>query len=224
MIHAGTISTGSGRTSSVAGAYWISSISRLRIDHLAGREADVLADFEGVGANRLASVKGALPVLDEVPEAAHQVMPGLRFRLLQHLRIGEHEVRRRKDVQDLPRGEFDLALVLRGDAAHAGRGIVPPLLLQQERLVDGVVGPGLPRFGAEALVMGRGSMQDRPGPLGAARKWRVVPEPAASCGAPSARAAAACPALPPDARASRNRPPRAAAGDRPERQRGRARS
>ena len=30
MIQAGTISTGSGRTLPVAGAYWISSISRLR--------------------------------------------------------------------------------------------------------------------------------------------------------------------------------------------------
>jgi hypothetical protein len=30
MIQAGTISTGSGRTLSVVGAYWISSISRLR--------------------------------------------------------------------------------------------------------------------------------------------------------------------------------------------------
>ncbi len=30
MIHAGTISTGSGRTVPVAGAYWINSISRLR--------------------------------------------------------------------------------------------------------------------------------------------------------------------------------------------------
>ena len=30
MIHAGTIRIGSGRTVSVAGAYWINSISRLR--------------------------------------------------------------------------------------------------------------------------------------------------------------------------------------------------
>ena len=30
MIQAGTIRIGSGRTSSVVGAYWISSISRLR--------------------------------------------------------------------------------------------------------------------------------------------------------------------------------------------------
>ena len=34
MIHAGTISTGSARTSAVVGAYWMSSISRLRIDDL----------------------------------------------------------------------------------------------------------------------------------------------------------------------------------------------
>ena len=36
MIHAGTMSTGSGRVLAVAGAYWISSISRLRSTTLPG--------------------------------------------------------------------------------------------------------------------------------------------------------------------------------------------
>ena len=39
MIHAGTISTGSGRTFSVVGAYWISSIRRLRNTTLPGLTA-----------------------------------------------------------------------------------------------------------------------------------------------------------------------------------------
>ena len=56
-------------------------------------------------------------------------------------------------------GELDDVLVLLGDAADAGGGVVPPLLLQQEGLVDQVVGPALPRFPAKRRSCGSGSMQ-----------------------------------------------------------------
>jgi hypothetical protein len=48
MIQAGTISTGSGRTLSVRGAYWISSISALRCTTAPWARRQRLAHFEPV--------------------------------------------------------------------------------------------------------------------------------------------------------------------------------
>src|SRR6185369_15719226 len=40
-----------------------------------------------------------------------------------------------------------------GEATHAGCCVVPPLLVQEERLLQDVVGPALPRFPQETLVL-----------------------------------------------------------------------
>jgi hypothetical protein len=72
---------------------------------------------------------------------------------LQQLGVGRQEVRRRHHVEDLAGAELDHRLVLARDAADARGGVVPPLLLQQERLVDEVIRPLLPRLGREALIL-----------------------------------------------------------------------
>src|SRR3546814_1793118 len=68
-------------------------------------------------------------------------------------RVEQQVVAGREDVEDLPGGEFHHGLVMRRDAAHAGGGIVPPLLGQQERLVDQVEGRALPGRVAEPPVL-----------------------------------------------------------------------
>ena len=60
MIQAGTISTGSGRTLSPTGSYWMSSIKRLRKIDLAGCDRERLAELERLHADGLAAVGGAL--------------------------------------------------------------------------------------------------------------------------------------------------------------------
>ena len=82
-----------------------------------------------------------------------EVHAALPHRLLQDLGIREQEVRRRHNVEQLPDRERDNVLVLPRHAAHVGRRIVPPLLLQQEALVDQIVRPALPGFADEAPVL-----------------------------------------------------------------------
>ena len=64
MIQAGTISTGSAWTVRVVGAYWISSISRLRNTTLPGVTATRWPTRIVIGADRFAAGDGALPVLE----------------------------------------------------------------------------------------------------------------------------------------------------------------
>ena len=63
------------------------------------------------------------------------------------------EVRRRQHVEELPRRERDDVLVLLRHAAHARHRVVPPLLHQQERLVDDVVRRLVPGLAREAAVL-----------------------------------------------------------------------
>ena len=56
----------------------------------------------------------------------------------------------------LSRRELDSVLVLFCDAAHTGRSIVPPLLLQQKALVNQIIGPSLPSLAHEASILRQG--------------------------------------------------------------------
>ena len=154
MIQAGTISTGSGRTLRGRRRVLDELDQPVAIDHLARRHRDVAADHEILGADRLLAADRALPVLDAVLRAAHEVHAAVARRVrCRTSGIGQQEVRRREHVEHLARGELDHVLVLLRDAAHAGGRVVPPLLLQQERLVDEVVRPLLPRLAGEAPVL-----------------------------------------------------------------------
>ena len=153
MIHAGTISTGSAKTSSVVGAYWINSISRLRKITAPGVTATSLPGAEPLGAERRLAAGETLPVLPEIDRAARQVHADFGERRRENLGIGGDEVDRRHRVQRLTRDKGRDVLMVSRNAADPGGGAVPPLLLQQEPLVVQVEGRLAPEFGGEAPVL-----------------------------------------------------------------------
>ncbi len=120
---------------------------------LAGRDRDVAADLKLLDAGGTLAAQRTVPVVDEIERARAQVGAALAHRALEDLRIGRDEVGRRHHVQELARAERDHPLVLPRDAAHAGRRVVPPLLRQQEALVDRVEGRLAPRLVDEAPVL-----------------------------------------------------------------------
>eukprot|EP01133_Synstelium_polycarpum_P023734 gene23734-biopygen20289 len=125
----------------------------IAVDHLARRDGHVAAHGIGALPGRMRAHGGALPVLCHMGHAARQVGAAACEGGLLHHGIGQHEVRRRQHVEPLAHGEGDDVLVVRRDAAHARGGAVPPLLLQQEALVDEVVRPALPGRVLEAPVL-----------------------------------------------------------------------
>jgi hypothetical protein len=100
-----------------------------------------------------ASLKSVCAVLDEVPEPAQKVLAALRLGLLQNVRVGQEEVGRGEDVEDLPAGELQRPFVLGRYAAYPGCRVVPPLLLQEEALVDQVERPLVPFCAFEPPVL-----------------------------------------------------------------------
>ena len=86
-------------------------------------------------------------------QAPDEIGPAVLDRVLQSNGIGRQEIRRRENVEELPRGELDDVAVLLSHAVDAGRRVVPPLLLKQERLIAHIVGPPLPLRGREPLVL-----------------------------------------------------------------------
>jgi hypothetical protein len=143
------------------------------VDDLARRHGQRLADLEPLYADRRPAIDGTLPVLEEVPESTHEVHAPLRAGSGEDLRVRQHEVRRREDVEHLPAHEPDAALVQPADAPDAGRGVVPPLLIEQERLGVEVERPALPFCSAEALVV-RQRLDARRAPIEATRASRGV--------------------------------------------------
>ena len=109
--------------------------------------------FERIGADWHLAAGRALEILKEILSASHEIHARVLERRLQHLWIGRDEVGRGDHVEHLTRGEGHHALVLPGDAAHAGHRVVPPLLIQQERLVDQAERKLLPAGMVEAVVL-----------------------------------------------------------------------
>jgi hypothetical protein len=64
MIQAGTITIGSGRTWSVAAAYWM--ISASAVHDLAGGDGDRFPDLERLGAGRRLPGAGTPQILGEI--------------------------------------------------------------------------------------------------------------------------------------------------------------
>src|SRR5262249_45731857 len=71
------------------------------------------------------------------------------------LGVGQDKVGRCQNVEQLPAREFQHTLVMLRHTPNAGGGVVPPLLLQQEVLMDRIEWPLLPGLAAETLVLGK---------------------------------------------------------------------
>ena len=124
--------------------------------HLARRDAHVAPDHEVLNP-RGALVRGqALQVIGRIQRAAQQVGAALLQRALQHHRVGGQLVAGREHVQPLAGGEGHHVFMVFLHALHAVRGGGPPLLLEQERLVQVVERPLLPFGGPEAPVLDGG--------------------------------------------------------------------
>ena len=128
-------------------------------DHLAGRGGEIAPDREHRGI-RLADLQVAaagLDVLGEHMHAAHQIVGVAGERFAQQFGIGQHEIRRRQRVGDLPHVELGFLLGVRIEVGGVADQLVGPargeqisLLEEIEELVRGPL-----RIG-EALVVGRG--------------------------------------------------------------------
>ena len=83
--------------------------------HLAGRDADVLAQFEGlhVGHLDVQLALAALKITQQVVQALQQVLAAGLGSLAQHLGIGQQEIRRAHRIDELPRVEIHLLRGLR---------------------------------------------------------------------------------------------------------------
>ena len=146
-------------------------------DHLAGRGGKIASDLEHRGI-RLADFQIAaagLDVLGQHAHAAHQVVGIDGERLAQQFGIGQHEIRRRQRVGDLPHVEFGLLLGVRVEVGGVADQLVGPargeqigLLEEVEELVRGPF-----RIG-EALVAGR-RRGDRRGLLRRRAAWPLTP-------------------------------------------------
>jgi len=76
--------------------------------------------------------------------AAQEIHAALFQRCLEHVGVRGDEVDGRDHVEQLARDEGDDLLVMRRNATDAGRDVMPPLLVEQEALVDDVERPVLP--------------------------------------------------------------------------------
>ena len=103
MIQAGTIRTGSAWTVSRGGRVLDELDQPIAVDDLARGDRHRSAHLEGLRAGRLPAEHGPLPVLDEVHRTPEEVGPALLPGRLQDLGVGPREVRRREDVEQLPR-------------------------------------------------------------------------------------------------------------------------
>ena len=121
---------------------------RVAPDHLARRHGEVAAD-----AQRFAAAAGtAAQIGEQVAIARKQVLPALRRRPREDLRVRPGQVRRRDHVEPLPRGEVDDSPVLYRNAGEAGGGTLHPILRKQEALFEQVERSFLPARIGEAVV------------------------------------------------------------------------
>jgi hypothetical protein len=106
-----------------------------------------------VGAYGPLACDGALGVLHVILKASDQVKAAGGNSTRQDFGIGQRKIRRRKHVENLPRGELDHVLVALGNATQSGGGVVPPLLLQQKALIDEVERKFVPSFICKTVIL-----------------------------------------------------------------------
>ena len=158
LIQGGMISSGRFSTFSVAGVYWISCISSFWKITLPGVIARFLptANFEASDWRIFRLPWPASMSSASMLHAAHEVFGVRRQRLAHHLRIGQHEVRRRDRVADLLHVELGLVagVLVELGVLHQPFG---PLRGEQIGLLEEVVELVRRPFGiGEALVARRG--------------------------------------------------------------------
>src|ERR1700730_7695509 len=153
MIQAGTIRIGSGRTLGVVGSYWMSSISRLRNTTLPGVVARSLP------TTNFSVPTGGRPLAARSQSSTRFQKPRIRFcppSACVFARISGL-VRTKLDGEKRSSICRKVNSSMRSWCSETprtpGRGVEPPLLLQQERLVHDVEGPLLPCGAVEALVL-----------------------------------------------------------------------
>ena len=118
MIQAGTIRTGSARTSGVAGAYWMSSIRRLRKTTLPGVIATSWPTAKASVPAGFPTRCQPLPVVPEIERAANEIHAALLEGLRDHLGIGERKILGRDRVQHLARQKRHDVFMVLADAGH----------------------------------------------------------------------------------------------------------
>ena len=205
MIHAGTIRIGSGCT---VRASWASTGSARSggcasppcpgspPPCLPGTNCSAPAGGSPSVSRRQSSAKLAAPFA--------KFMPNCDAGRAQHLGIGPGKVRRRPEVQQLAHGEGHHVFVVRRHAAHARGGVPPPLLPEEEPLVDGVerpLLPGLARRSASPAAAARCSADRHRRARRGRGNWRS----AAPCASTCASTRPACPAPQRGASPSRRR-------------------
>ena len=108
------------------------------IDHLARGERQVGTDFKtrGIGLSDPKIAAAGLNVLRQHVHSTHEVF-GIRGQgLAQQLRIGEHEVRGRNRIRNLPHIEFGLVALARVEPAGVRHQLVGPVGGQQIGLLE----------------------------------------------------------------------------------------
>ena len=188
MIQAGTISSGSACTLRWPARTGCSSISRLRRTTLPGVSATSCP-------TRYASAPGEAGRGSRGPRLHQSGRPrGVRapaaHRLAQYLGVREDEVRGGNGIEELAQRQTSRpCLVMPRHTADAGGRVVPPLLCEQEALIEIIERPALPIRIAEAPVL-----RKRFDTWRANRLVRGVTQtPAApTCARPSPRPALAC--------------------------------
>ena len=126
-------------------------------DDLAGRGGEIAPDLEqrGVGLADFQVAAAGFDVLGEHVHAADQVVGIAQDRLAQQFRIGQHEIRRRHRVGDLPHIELGFLLGVRIEAGGVADQLLGPARAEQVSLLEEVVVLVRRPFGiAKALVAG----------------------------------------------------------------------
>jgi hypothetical protein len=122
----------------------------------------------------------SLPVFEQVLQSGDEVLPTSLEGAMLEFGVRRQKVRRRENVEHLPAREPDDILVMARHAADVGRRIVPPLLLQQEPLVEEIEGRMLPGLTGKAPVLGQrldrrssfaGLLRLLPGEVGEAQRF-----------------------------------------------------
>jgi hypothetical protein len=125
MIHAGTIRIRSG----VDGPRlrrMLDELDQPIAEHgLSGRDGDLLADFEALGADGMAAAEYALEILEPVPETTHEVLTRFSSCLLEQLGVGVQEIRRRCGCEYLSADEAHEACVSLGHPRSCAQRLLP---------------------------------------------------------------------------------------------------
>ena len=162
MIHAGTISTGS-RMHLARRRRVLDQLDQpVAEDDLARRDGELAPGRNASVPTAASAGDRALPVIEEIHRAAQQVLPAFAQRGVEHFRDWSRGNSTGETTSSkLPGDKGDDLLMMRRDAADAGRRVVPPLLRQQEAWWIRLNGQRCHASPRKRRSCGSGSMQAR---------------------------------------------------------------